>query len=90
MSEAERRIDPSKLPYSLSLVRANNGRALTKTASEEAVNEQRFIVMIIHFHMLYLDGVYAEDNYGKTRLDEKHPCFSPYGQPLVVQPVYLE
>ncbi|MFT4938462.1 MAG: hypothetical protein ACI88A_001489 [Paraglaciecola sp.] len=34
--------------------------------------------------MLYLDGVYAEDNYGKTRLDEKHPCFSPYGQPLVV------
>jgi hypothetical protein len=22
--------------------------------------------------MLYLDGVYAEDNYGKTRLDEKH------------------
>jgi hypothetical protein len=38
----------------------------------------------IHFHMLYLDGVYAEDNYGKTRLDEKHPCFSPSGQPLVV------
>jgi hypothetical protein len=28
------------------------------------------------FHMLYLDGVYAEDNYGKTRLDVKHPCFS--------------
>ena len=38
----------------------------------------------IHFHMLYLDGVYAADNYGKTRLDEKHPYFSPYGQPLVV------
>ncbi len=38
----------------------------------------------IHFHMLYRDGVYAEDNYGKTRLDEKHPCCSPYGQPLVV------
>jgi hypothetical protein len=44
----------------------------------------------IHFHMLYLDGVYAEDNYGKTRLDEKHPCFSSYLQPEVVQPVYLE
>jgi hypothetical protein len=38
----------------------------------------------IHFHMLYLDGVYAADNYGKTRLDEKHPCFSSYGQPEVV------
>jgi hypothetical protein len=25
-----------------------------------------------------------------TRLDEKHPCFSPYGQALLVQPVYLE
>jgi hypothetical protein len=36
------------------------------------------------FHMLFLDGVYAEDNDGKTRLDAKHPCFSPYGQPLVV------
>jgi hypothetical protein len=35
-------------------------------------------------HMLYLDGVYAEDNYGKTRFDEKHPCFSLYGQPGVV------
>ena len=34
--------------------------------------------------MLYLDGVYAEDNYGKTRLDEKHPCFSSYGQALLV------
>jgi len=33
------------------------------------------------YHMLFLDGVYAEDNYGKT---EKHPCFSAYGQPLVV------
>jgi hypothetical protein len=33
----------------------------------------------IHFHMLYLDGVYAEDNYGKTRLDEKHPCSHPTG-----------
>jgi hypothetical protein len=30
--------------------------------------------------MLYLDGVYAEDNYGKTRLDEKNSCFSSYGQ----------
>ena len=38
----------------------------------------------IHFHMLYLDGVYTKDNYGKTRLDEKHPCFSPYGQTLLV------
>jgi hypothetical protein len=44
----------------------------------------------IYFHMLYLDGVYGEDNYGKTRLDEKHPCSPPYGQPEVVQPVYLE
>jgi hypothetical protein len=25
-----------------------------------------------------------------TRLDQKHPCFSPFGQPMVVQPVYLE
>ena len=24
----------------------------------------------IHFHMLYLDGVYTEDNYGMTRLDD--------------------
>ena len=38
----------------------------------------------IHFHMLYLDGVYAEDNYGKTRFDDEHPCSPPYGQPLVV------
>jgi hypothetical protein len=44
----------------------------------------------IHFHMLYLDGVYAEDNYGKTRFDDEHPCSPPYGQPVVVQPVYLE
>jgi hypothetical protein len=28
----------------------------------------------IHFHMLYLDGVYAEDNYGKTRF---HPIKAP-------------
>jgi hypothetical protein len=27
------------------------------------------------YHMLYVDGIYGEDNYGKTRLDEKHPCF---------------
>ena len=38
----------------------------------------------IHFHMLYLDGVYAEDYYGKTRLDDEHPCSPPYGQPEVV------
>jgi hypothetical protein len=44
----------------------------------------------IHFHMLYLDGVYAEDNYGKTRFDDEHPCSPPYGQPVFVQPVYLE
>jgi len=25
-----------------------------------------------------------------TRLDEKYPCFSPFGQSLVVQPIYLE
>jgi hypothetical protein len=24
----------------------------------------------IHFHMLFLDGVYAEDNYGKTRFHQ--------------------
>jgi hypothetical protein len=35
-------------------------------------------------HMLYLNGVSGEDNYDKTRLDEKHHCFSPYGRPLVV------
>ena len=28
---------------------------------------------MVWLHMLYLDGVYAEDNYGKTHLDEKHP-----------------
>jgi hypothetical protein len=28
----------------------------------------------IHFYMLYLDGVYAEDNYGKTRF---HPIKAP-------------
>ena len=28
----------------------------------------------IHFHMLYLDGVYAADNYGKTRF---HPIKAP-------------
>jgi hypothetical protein len=59
-----------------------------KTAQTGAVTLiQRFgsaLNLNIHFHMLYLDGVYAEDNYGKTRLDEKHPYFSPYGQPLVV------
>jgi hypothetical protein len=37
------------------------------------------------YHMLYLDGVYAADNYGKTRFDDEHPCSPPYGQPLVVQ-----
>jgi hypothetical protein len=31
--------------------------------------------------MLYLDGVYGEDNYGKTRFDDEHPCSPPYGQP---------
>jgi len=25
-----------------------------------------------------------------TCLDEKHPCFSSFGQHMVVQPVYLE
>jgi hypothetical protein len=34
----------------------------------------------IHFHRLYLDGVYAKDNYGKTRFDDEHPCSPPYGQ----------
>ena len=34
--------------------------------------------------MLYLDGVYAEDNYGKTRFDDEHPCSPPYGQSVVV------
>jgi hypothetical protein len=29
--------------------------------------------------MLYLDGVYAEDNYGKTRFDDEHPCTPNYG-----------
>jgi predicted polyphosphate/ATP-dependent NAD kinase len=38
----------------------------------------------IHFHMLYLDGVYGEDNYDKTRFDDEHPCSPPYGQPGVV------
>jgi hypothetical protein len=28
------------------------------------------------FHMLYLDGVYAEDNYGKTGLNQKHSYFT--------------
>jgi hypothetical protein len=28
--------------------------------------------------MLYLDGVYGEDNYGKTRFDDEHPCSPPY------------
>ena len=37
----------------------------------------------IYFQMLFLGGVYAEDNHGRKRLDEKHPCFSPCGQPLV-------
>jgi hypothetical protein len=40
--------------------------------------------------MLYLDGVYAQDNYGKTRLDDGHPCSPIFGQLLVVQSVYLE
>jgi len=31
--------------------------------------------------MLYLDGVYAEDNYGKTRLKDELPCTSPFGCP---------
>jgi hypothetical protein len=59
-----------------------------QTAKTVAVTlNQRFgsvLNLNIHFHMLFLDGVYAEDNDGKTRLDAKHPCFSPYGQPLVV------
>jgi hypothetical protein len=44
----------------------------------------------VRVNMLYLDGVCAEDNYGKTRFDDEHPCSPPYGQPEVVQPVYLE
>jgi hypothetical protein len=31
----------------------------------------------IHFHMLYLEGVYAEDNDGKTRFDDEHPWSPP-------------
>jgi hypothetical protein len=42
------------------------------------------------YHMLYLDGVYGEDNYGNTRFDDEHPCSPPNGQPVVVQPVYRE
>jgi hypothetical protein len=65
-----------------------------KTAQTGAVTLiQRFgsaLNLNIHFHMLYLDGVYAGDNYGKTRFDDEHPCSPPYGQPVVVQPVYLE
>ena len=59
-----------------------------KTAQTGAVKlVQRFgsaLNLNIHFHILYSDGVYAEDNYGKTHLDEKHLCFSPYGQVLLV------
>jgi hypothetical protein len=32
------------------------------------------------FHVLYLEGVYAEDNYGKTGLNQKHSYFSPHAQ----------
>lgn len=31
------------------------------------------------YHMLYLDGVFAEDKDGKTRFDDEHPCSPPYG-----------
>ncbi|MFQ3196975.1 MAG: hypothetical protein ACI8R9_001718 [Paraglaciecola sp.] len=31
--------------------------------------------------MLYLDGVYAQDNYGKTRFDDEYPYSSPFGCP---------
>jgi hypothetical protein len=44
---------------------------LVQTAQTGAVTLiQRFgsaLNLNIHFHMLYLDGVYAADNYGKTR-----------------------
>jgi hypothetical protein len=59
-----------------------------KTAQRGAVTLiQRFGLAFnlnIHFHMPYLDGVYAEDSYGKTRFDDEHPCSPPYGQPVVV------
>ena len=32
------------------------------------------------FHVLYFEGVYAEDNYGKTGLNQKHSYFSPHAQ----------
>jgi hypothetical protein len=28
----------------------------------------------IYFHMLYLNGICAENSGGKTRLDDEHPC----------------
>ena len=70
------------------------GSALTKSPGA-ILNSRRLAPdarsnLNIHFHMLYLNGVYAGDNYGKTRFDDEHPCSPPYGQPVVVQPVYLE
>jgi len=45
-----------------------------QTAKTGAVTQiQRFgsaLNLNIHFHMLFLDGVYAEDNYGKTRFHQ--------------------
>ncbi len=48
-----------------------------QTAQTAAVSlSQRFgsaLNLNIHFHMPYLDGVYAKDNHGKTRFDDEHP-----------------
>jgi hypothetical protein len=51
--------------------KAGNNKKTAQTGAVTLI--QRFgsaLNLNIHFHMLYLDGVYAEDNYGKTRFEK--------------------
>ena len=60
--------------------KAGYTKAKAQTGSVTLI--QRFgsaLNLNIHFHMLILDGVYAEDDYGKIRLDDGHPVHPPSG-----------
>jgi hypothetical protein len=51
--------------------KAGNNKKTAQTGAVTLI--QRFgsaLNLNINFHMLYLDGVYAEDNYGKTRFEK--------------------
>jgi hypothetical protein len=58
--------------------KADSNKKTSQTGAVTLI--QRFgstLNLNIHFQMLYLDGVYAENDYGKTRFNDEHPSSPP-------------